>query len=751
MEAGCGSVKAEASVSIAAGCDPMKVDGLVKMEAGFESARVEALVGSVKMDPHVERWWLLQETEVAGNRFRINVEEQWKESSKVEALLHHLQTLSEAGSKSVVFSQWTAFLDLLEIPLKRKNFCFVRLDGTLLQRQREQVLKSFSNIPAVVADSVEERMQQVQARKQRLIAGALTDEERALTATTQADDELGVDVSSPSGDLLLQFLKSGGGDEQLRSSSSYRTQQSQLTVPATALLLLEEEEKVLLHDHSTSQQQDLVGVERPFHPPVPYPFPNAPTFQPADNVVHPPHSSGELKARPALHFESPVFGPSAAETSDSKRAPEQPRRSVTPAKDDKQQFHGNGSELLQLLQGGPGRVKPTASTKVDATQDSGDSGEPSKKGSPSAVHGPIGLPRRHVVSPPQSPNDLLGRLWAALPASSHTSFDGESERKTSARSFGVEANEMSREVDGAKGIGACRLALPLNGYDYNDSKTNDKPRTNSASGRLQDYRGRYVNGEAEFEPGGDDFRGAGRRRGPGRADARRGGRGAVCQWIAVWRIKQADSKAAFPAEENPDYEVPKARSLASQLERPGLPSGSTQNSSVGAAFEESKQRLHNLDALEGEGVTTSLDLEELQIDGHRREGKAPQFYKPKENRFRESRRVIPMHRRDLLYRLDLQSGYFTRELFCLYDELIPTEEGEVRRRKFFSKLESLFEREVPGTRLFLFGSCVNAFGVCNSDIDVCLSVDQEEPNKIELVVQMATILESDAMLDVQEA
>ncbi|EFJ36019.1 hypothetical protein SELMODRAFT_438246 [Selaginella moellendorffii] len=282
------------------------------------------------------------------NRFRINVEEQWKESSKVEALLHHLQTLSEAGSKRVVFSQWTAFLDLLEIPLKSH-----------LSESRMWTIEHRS-------DDHRQRlgMQQVQARKQRLIAGALTDKHRrvyssdsfsALTATTQAEDELGVDVSSPSGDLLLHFLKSGGGDEQLRSSSSYRTQQSQLTVPATALLLLE----------------DLEEEEKP-----------------ADNVVHPPHSSGELKARPALHFESPVLGPSAAETSDSKRAPEQPRRSVTPAKDDKQQFHGNGSELLQLLQGGPGRVKPTASTKVDATQDSGDSGEPSKKGSPSAVHGP---------------------------------------------------------------------------------------------------------------------------------------------------------------------------------------------------------------------------------------------------------------------------------------------------------------------------------------------------------------------------
>ncbi|EFJ06151.1 hypothetical protein SELMODRAFT_430933 [Selaginella moellendorffii] len=207
----------------------------------------------------------------------------------------------------------------------------------------------------------------IQARKQRLIAGALTDEELGFFAA-MADSE-------GAGDCVASAFDSGSiGDEQL---------------------------------------------ERPFHPPVPYPFPNARTFQPADNVVHPPHSSGELKARPGLHFESPVFGPSAAETSDSKRAPEQPRRSVTPAKDDKQQFHGNGSELLQLLQGGPGRVKPTASTK--------------------------------------SPNDLLGRLWAALPSSSHTSFDGESERKTSARSFGVEVNEMSREVDGGEAAGFALL------------------------------------------------------------------------------------------------------------------------------------------------------------------------------------------------------------------------------------------------------------------------------------------------------
>jgi hypothetical protein len=54
------------------------------------------------------------------SRFQIDVEANWTESSKVTALLQNLEALRASGSsKSIVFSQWTAFLDLLEIPLKR--------------------------------------------------------------------------------------------------------------------------------------------------------------------------------------------------------------------------------------------------------------------------------------------------------------------------------------------------------------------------------------------------------------------------------------------------------------------------------------------------------------------------------------------------------------------------------------------------------------------------------------------------------
>ncbi|KAF3591047.1 hypothetical protein DY000_02024287 [Brassica cretica] len=165
--------------------------------------------------------------------FRVDVVKNWKESSKVSELIECLEKIrmSGTGEKSIVFSQWTSFLDLLEIPLRRRGIEFLRFDGKLAQKAREKVLKEFNetnqktvllmslkaggvglnltaasnvflmvlclfklaffmsrnpslNLHGLSLDdcahmqhTVEERMQQVQARKQRMIAGALTDEE----------------------------------------------------------------------------------------------------------------------------------------------------------------------------------------------------------------------------------------------------------------------------------------------------------------------------------------------------------------------------------------------------------------------------------------------------------------------------------------------------------------------------------------------------------------------------------------------
>ncbi|CAI0383903.1 unnamed protein product [Linum tenue] len=171
----------------------------------------------------------------SGTKFKIDIHKNWKGSSKITKLLDCLERIDAyySGEKSIIFSQWTSFLDLLEIPLREKGVEFLRFDGTLSQKHRERVLKEFnessvkrvllmslktggvglnltaaSNVfimdpwwnPAVeeqaimrihrigqkrtvrvrrfiVKGTVEERLLQVQAKKQKMIAGALAEDD----------------------------------------------------------------------------------------------------------------------------------------------------------------------------------------------------------------------------------------------------------------------------------------------------------------------------------------------------------------------------------------------------------------------------------------------------------------------------------------------------------------------------------------------------------------------------------------------
>ncbi|CAI5483785.1 unnamed protein product [Closterium sp. Yama58-4] len=177
------------------------------------------------------------------SRFSLDVEASWQDSVKVRQLLQCLGEIRAAsawkganggggGEKSVVFSQWTAFLDLLEIAFKRAKVLYVRLDGSMAQQQRERAINEFRENPKVevllvslkaggvglnltaashafvmdpwwnpsveeqavmrvhrigqtrpvtvtrfiVRDSVEERMQKVQLRKDQMVQGALMDD-----------------------------------------------------------------------------------------------------------------------------------------------------------------------------------------------------------------------------------------------------------------------------------------------------------------------------------------------------------------------------------------------------------------------------------------------------------------------------------------------------------------------------------------------------------------------------------------------
>ncbi|EXJ84215.1 hypothetical protein A1O3_04882 [Capronia epimyces CBS 606.96] len=64
-------------------------------------------------------------------------------SAKIAALLKHLSALPR-GAKSVVFSQFTAFLDLIAPQLSKHGFQHLRFDGTMSQKVRAQVIRAFN-------------------------------------------------------------------------------------------------------------------------------------------------------------------------------------------------------------------------------------------------------------------------------------------------------------------------------------------------------------------------------------------------------------------------------------------------------------------------------------------------------------------------------------------------------------------------------------------------------------------------------
>ncbi|UZJ53098.1 hypothetical protein CBS101457_002418 [Exobasidium rhododendri] len=71
----------------------------------------------------------------------------FRSSTKLEALVEHLNQLryDDPQFKGVIFSQFTSFLDLVEVVLKKNHHPFVRLDGTTAQKDREAVIREFTN------------------------------------------------------------------------------------------------------------------------------------------------------------------------------------------------------------------------------------------------------------------------------------------------------------------------------------------------------------------------------------------------------------------------------------------------------------------------------------------------------------------------------------------------------------------------------------------------------------------------------
>ncbi|KAK0666119.1 putative DNA repair and recombination protein RAD5B [Cercophora samala] len=69
-------------------------------------------------------------------------------SSKTEALLKILQaTLKKEGSKVIIFSQWTSFLNIIQRQLDEAGYTYTRIDGSMNATKRDVAIKALDEDP----------------------------------------------------------------------------------------------------------------------------------------------------------------------------------------------------------------------------------------------------------------------------------------------------------------------------------------------------------------------------------------------------------------------------------------------------------------------------------------------------------------------------------------------------------------------------------------------------------------------------
>ncbi|KAL2259810.1 hypothetical protein VTK26DRAFT_6374 [Humicola hyalothermophila] len=94
--------------------------------------------------PEIEQDEMLVKKSSIINRIKM---ENWTSSSKIELLVHELHKLrsDNASHKSIIFSQFTTMLQLIEWRLRRAGITTVMLDGSMTPAQRQASINHFMN------------------------------------------------------------------------------------------------------------------------------------------------------------------------------------------------------------------------------------------------------------------------------------------------------------------------------------------------------------------------------------------------------------------------------------------------------------------------------------------------------------------------------------------------------------------------------------------------------------------------------
>ncbi|KAK2820037.1 hypothetical protein FQN49_007782 [Arthroderma sp. PD_2] len=85
----------------------------------------------------------------AKRKYLRTLDKRWEPSAKVDKTIEILQSLrdSDTGEKTIIFSQFTSLLDLIEVPINRRGWVYRRYDGSMKPADRNNSVLDFTDNP----------------------------------------------------------------------------------------------------------------------------------------------------------------------------------------------------------------------------------------------------------------------------------------------------------------------------------------------------------------------------------------------------------------------------------------------------------------------------------------------------------------------------------------------------------------------------------------------------------------------------
>lgn len=81
----------------------------------------------------------------ARKKYVARLRKTWETSAKIDKTVEILQGIQDGkeGEKTIIFSQFTSLLDLLEIPIYDKGWNYTRYDGSMSAKARNEAVEEF--------------------------------------------------------------------------------------------------------------------------------------------------------------------------------------------------------------------------------------------------------------------------------------------------------------------------------------------------------------------------------------------------------------------------------------------------------------------------------------------------------------------------------------------------------------------------------------------------------------------------------